>query len=299
MAQSYPERSVRLVVGSATGGGGDLTARLVAKGMSEYWGQAVVVENMPGASQSIAVAKVATSPTDGYTLGWITSAVLGTALYADLSHNVERDLVPVVLVATGPAVLVVNSELPVHNVKELIELARSEPGKLNYGSGGIGTTSHLIGELFNQMSNIQTVHVPYPSTAKSAIAIASGEVQIGYPSFVATMPLIQANKLRALAVSGTKRWSVMPSLPTIGETLPGFNMGDWYGLFAPAGISKERLAELTKVAVMVASDPELTKSLEEHGLQPTILVSDEFAAKIHNDFAVYTELATKLGLKPN
>lgn len=296
LAQSYPTREVKLITGSAAGGGSDLQARLLAGVLSQMWGQPVLVENLPGASNGLAAGKVAHSAPDGYTLAFISSSVLGTLLTQPPPVDIEKDLMPVDLVSTGPAVLVVNPSLPVHTVQELIDLARSEPGKLNYATGGVGTTAHLAGELLKKLAKIDMLHVSYAGTTASVVATQNGEAQLSFPGPGSARPALAANSVRAIAVTNAKRSPLLPSLPTISETIPGFDMGDWYGVFAPRGAPKELVDQLSKDVARAVSDPDFAKKLADAGYETQNISPADFAAMVHNAIEQYVSLASEIGL---
>ncbi len=296
-AQDYPTRQVQFVTGSAAGGGGDFQIRLLAEELSKVWGQPVVVENLPGASQSVAAGKVAHSVPDGYTLGFISSSILAIALNPEPGFSLENDLLPVDLVATGPVVMVVNSSVPAKTAQELIDLARAEPGKLNYGSGGVGTTAHLTGELLNKLAGIKMVHVPYAGTARAVTATQSGETQVAFTSLAGNViPLLESGELRPLAIAGAKPTPLMPSLPTLNETVPGFDMADWYGVFAPKGTPDDILQKLSTDIAKIVTDPEFTKKFAAVGYETQNVTPAEFGTKVHDALQQYSALAKDLGL---
>ena len=203
---AWPAKPLRLIVGFSAGSTPDSVARLLAPLLTENLGQPVVVENRGGAGGAIAVELAARAPADGYTLYLMAAAdTLQMALRAKLPYDLERDFAPTTIVALGMAVLALHPSVPARNVKELIALARAQPGQLNYGSSGVGSSSHLMGELFNQLAGVKTAHVPYKGSADSAIATASGQIEMSYPGLGATLPLLEAGKLRAIAVTGLKR----------------------------------------------------------------------------------------------
>ncbi len=299
LAQSYPNKPVRIVVGFAAGGGTDVTARLVAQKLSQHLGQPVVVENRPGATTSIATERVAKSPADGYTLLMVSSTTLiHSALRANLPYDLERDLAPVSLVTTGALVLVVHPSVPVRNVKELIALAWSQPGKLNYGSSGVGGTTHLAGELFNLMAKVKLVHVPFKGGSESVIANAAGQIDMNFTSVTAAMPLLGAGKFQALAVTSAKRSSLMPSLPTLDESgLPGYGYSAWFGVLAPAAVPKDIMAQLNAAIGKVVNTPEMKEALNTQGLEPQTNSLEQFAAFMRSETGKFAKLIKLAGLK--
>ena len=299
LAQSYPGKPIRLLVGFTAGSAPDGIARTLAPTLSEALGQPVVVENRGGAAGSIATAAVAKSPPDGYTLLMMAAAdTLQPALRSKLSYDVARDLAPVSMVVTGTAVLAVHPSLPVRDVKGLIALARAHPGKLNYGSSGIGSSSHLMGELFNSMAGVKIAHVPYKGSADSAIATAAGHIEISFPSVVAVIPLVEARKLRPIAVTRARRASLMPSLHTISEAgLPGYDRSTWFGVVAPASVPKDVVPRLNAVIGKVVNTAEIRALLMKQGLEPQTNTPEEFAAFIQTQLAQNAALVKSSGVK--
>ena len=284
-AQSYPVRPIRMVVGFSAGGISDVLARMVAQKLSEILGQPVVVENRPGASTAIANERVAASPPDGHTLLMIgTTATVLPSLHAKLPYDLERDLAPVSLLAIAPFVLLVHPSVPAHNVKQLIALARSQPGKLSYGSVGTGSPPNLMAELFNMMAEVRTVHVPYKGGADAAVALASGQIDIYFSSAVSLLPLLETGKLRSLGVTSVTRLPVLPSVPTLDESgLPGYDSTNWNGLCAPAAVPKAIIARLNAAISTVVDAPDMKQSLNKQGMIPQALTPEQFGAFIHTE----------------
>ena len=259
LAQTYPAKPIRLIVGYTTGGPTDTTARMVAQKLSEHVSQPVIVENRAGASGTLGKERVASSPPDGYTLLVMSSGdAIVQALFAKAPRDLELAFAPVSLAATGTYVLIVHPSVPARNVKELIALARANPGKLTYGSSGVGSSVHLAGELLNVKANLKIVHVPYKSSADSARATASGEVGLSFPGIPGALPFLYAKKIRALAVTSKKRVAMMAETPTLNESgVPGYDRYGWYGVLAPVGMPKEVIARLNAAlseVVNVADD---------------------------------------------
>jgi len=297
LAQSYPIKPIRIVVGFPIGVGSDTTARIVAQKLSEQLGQPVVVENRTGAAGQLATERVAASPADGYTLLMMTASdTIRPALRANLPYDVERDLTPVSLVAIAPYVLMVHPTVPARNVKELVALARSRPGKLSYGSTGVGSTSYLAGELFNSMAKVNIVQVAYKGSTESAIATASGQIDMSFSIITAALPLLETGKIRSLAVTSAKRASLMPSIPTIEESgLVGYNCSAWFGVVAPAGVPKNIIARLN--AEIGRAVPEIEKSLNKQGIDVQTNTPEEFATLIHRDLVQNLKLLRAAGVK--
>jgi len=297
--QSYPVKPVRMMVGFATGGGTDVTARFFAQKMSVPLGQSVVVENRPGAAGSIAAEQVAKSPPDGYRLLMIASGTfIHAALSTKTSYDIEKDFAPISFVTISPLLLVVHPSLPTRNVAELVALARRQPGQLSFGSDGVGATSHLGGELFNMLAKVKTVHVPFKGNADAALALASGQIEIGFPSIASATPLLSAGKFRALAVTSLKRSSLMPQLPTLDESgLPGYDVIAWFGVLAPAGTPKPIIDRLQAVIVEVASAPDAKETVAKQGLEIQTSPPEQFAAFMRQQWKTIRELGRIANVK--
>ena len=299
-AQTYPAKPVRLVVGYTSGGPTDTTARLVAQKMSEHMGVPIVVENRAGASGTLGKERVASSPADGYTLLVMSSGdAIVQALLAKSPRDLELGFAPVSLAATGTYVLVVHPSVPVRNVKEMIALARANPGKFTYGSSGVGSSVHLAGELLKTKAKLNMVHVPYKSSADSARATASGEVELSFPGIPGALPFLYSSKIRALAVTSKKRVAMMASTPTLDESgVPGYDRYGWYGILAPAGTPKEIIARLHAAMSDVLNAAELKNALNQQGLEPQITAPEQFGAFIQGEIAENAKLIKLIGLKP-
>ena len=299
LAQTYPLKLIRLVVGPSTGSQADAAARTVSAKLSALLGQSVVVENRVGAGGAIAAEYVAKAPANGYTLLLVSAAdsVL-PALRSDLPYDVTRDFAPVSLLVIGPQLLTVSATLPVKSMKELIALAKSKPGQLTFGSTGVGTLSHLAGELFNFKAGIEIRHVPFKGGADSATAAASGEISMTIPSIPVALPLIDAGKLTALAISGSKRQSALPSVPTWDEQgLAGYDRIGWYGILAPAGTPKNVIAKLSAAITKVLATPEMKEALNREGVDPQAMTPEQFSAFIKSELAANGEIVKKVGIK--
>jgi len=300
-AQGYPVKPVRMVVGFSPGGVADVTTRLIAPKIGEAIGQTVIVENRPGASGAIATERVATSAADGYTLLAATAAdTVIPALRAKLPYNFERDLAPVALVATAPFVLVVHPSVPAHNVKQLVALARSQPGKLSYGSVGFGSTPHLSGEALKVLAGINMVHIPYKGGAEHAAALVGGQIDATYLSFASALPQSSAGRLRMLAVTSARRVSLMPSLPTLHESgVPGYDRSSWVGVLAPAGTPRDIVTRHNGLIMKIVATPEMIKMFANQGLEPHQNTPEEFAAYISRELASNAKLIQQIGVVPD
>ncbi|MCC7484237.1 MAG: tripartite tricarboxylate transporter substrate binding protein [Burkholderiales bacterium] len=279
LAQTYPARSIRIVVPFAPGGSTDILSRTVALKLTEAWKQQVIADNRPGANGIIGADLVAKSPPDGYNL---VMASIGThatnaSLYAKMPYDTIRDFTPVSLVAIVELVLVVHPSLPVHSVKDLIALAKAKPGALNYASGGQGASQHLAAELFKHMTGVNMVHVPYKGSAPALPDLLSGHVPIMFADLPLVTAHIQSGKLRALAVAGKKRNAVLPNVPTVAEAaVPGYYAFAWYGLFAPAGTPGDIINKLNAEVVRILRLPDVQERLRGLGADPIGSTPEEF-----------------------
>ena len=299
LAQTYPTKPIRLIVGYTTGGPTDTTARMVAQKLSEHVGQSVIVENRAGASGTLGKERVASSPPDGYTLLVMSSGdAIVQALFAKAPRDLELAFAPVSLAATGTYVLIVHPSVPARNVKELIALARANPGKLSYGSSGVGSSVHLAGELLNVKANLKILHVPYKSSADSARATASGEVGLSFPGIPGALPFLYAKKIRALAVTSKKRVAMMAETPTLNESgVPGYDRYGWYGILAPVGTPKEVIARLNAALSEVVNVADMKAALNLQGLEPQTTTPEQFGAFIQADIMENAKLIKLIGLK--
>ncbi len=296
-AQTYPTRPIRILVGFPPGGATDVVARLVATKLSGNLGKPIIVENSPGASATIAARRVATAPADGYTL--LASSVTDTAqpaLRNDLPYDLERDFSPISLLGVGPLVLVVNPSVPARNVKELVEFARSQPGKLTYGSAGVGSVLHLAGELFNLTAKVNTIHVPYKGASEVVTATASGETPMSFVILTAALPLIEAGRLRPLGITSLTRWSPAPAIPTLDESgLPGYEIFGWWGIHGPARLPRDIVERLNSEISNVVNNPGMKKSFNAVGVEPKTNTPEQFARFFQNDIALAAKLIKLTG----
>ncbi len=297
-AQSYPAKPVRMLLGFSSGGSTDTGARLLARSLTEQFGHSVVVENRTGAGGAIANERVATSPPDGYTLLMMSASATILPALRKMPYDVERDLAPVSLVAVGPLVLVMHPSVPARSVKELIGLARGKTRSLTYGSNGQGSTAHMSGELFNSLAAVKLLHVPYKGSGEAATATAAGEIDINFPSIPPSLPLINAGRLRAIAVTSDTRSSLIPSLPTIAEAgLPGYNYGTWFGVVAPARTPPDIIARLHGAIAVAMQKPEMKEAFLKQGLEPQSTTPEAFGAYIRREVEQNAVLIRKSGVK--
>jgi len=300
LAQSYPVKPIRLVVGFSTGGISDVLARLVAQKMTESLGQQMIVENRPGASGMIANERVAKSPPDGYTLLIIggSSAIL-PALRAKMSYDLERDLAPVSLLAISPFVLVVHPSVPARNVKELIAIAKSAKHELRYATVGMGSPPHIMTELLKSMAKVDILAVPYKGGGDAVVALASGQIDMYISSVPSLLPLLEAGRIRLLAVTSAKRLSTLPSLPTLDESgLPGYDYANWTGVVAPAGLPKDIVARLNAELGKTINTAEMKETLTKKlGMEPQTNTPEQFAAFMRGMLEKNAKVIKSIGMK--
>jgi tripartite-type tricarboxylate transporter receptor subunit TctC len=297
-AQAYPSRPIRIVVGFQAGGAVDISSRAIGKQLTEALGQSVIVDNRPGAAGNIAADIVAKAQPDGYTLLMSNLTIAIPSLFTKLPFDVNKDLTPVSLVTNGPSVLVVHPSLAVANVKELIAAAKAKPGQLTYGSGGLGNITHLEMVLFTNMAGVDMVHVPYKGGAPSVVGLLSGEVQILFTSIPSVLSQITARKLKPLAVSTARRSSALPDIPTVDEAgLHGYNASSWYGLFAPAGISRSVLNVLSREIVKIMQVQEVRDRFAADGFEPVGSSPEEFARFMREEIAKWGKIVKTAGIK--
>ena len=278
-AQPYPSKPIRIVVPFPVGGIADTFARAIGAKLGETWGQPVVVENKPGAGGNIGADFVAKSPPDGYTLvmGNIGTHAVNQSLMKSMPYDSFKDFVPIAHVLDAEGLLVVNPSVNAKSVPELIALARSQPGKMSYASGGLGTTSHLAGELFKSMAKVDMVHVPYKGNSPAITDLLGGQTQMIFATMPTVLPQVKAGRLRAIAVIGTARTSAL-DVPTVAETLPGFEVSNWIGLFAPTGTPPEIVARINAEVQKIMRSPEIEKRLEAEGAKFIPTTPQSFAA---------------------
>jgi tripartite-type tricarboxylate transporter receptor subunit TctC len=286
-AQAYPTKPIRIVVGFPPGGGNDIIARLVGAKMQETWGQSVVIDNKPGANSIIAAEFVAKSAPDGYTL--LVNATGGMSvnpvLYARLPYDPLKDFVPISMVGSFPLVLVVHPSVPANSVQELIAYARANPGKLNYSSGS--TAFQVASEMFKQMTGTDIKQIPYKGSAASISAVMAGDVQMTIVDTPPLVPQVKAGRVRALAVTSAKRSASMPEVPAMAETVSGYEMVLWIGVFAPAGTPGEVAAKLNAEVVRIVRLPDIREKLDGMGVEPIGNTSEQMAEWIRGEIAKF------------
>ncbi|MHB8769869.1 MAG: Bug family tripartite tricarboxylate transporter substrate binding protein [Syntrophales bacterium] len=297
---AYPDKPIRWIVPSTPGGGTDTTTRIVVPKLSEILGQPIVIENRPGASGNIGVAVVAKAAPDGYTLGTcIASNTSNVALQKQVPFDLTKDFSPVTLLVTLPNALVVHPSLPAKNVKELVSLAKSKPGKLEYSSGGLGSIQHMSMELFQNMTGTKILHVPYKATHPALTDAVSGYVPITVASSLTTLPLVRSGRLRALGVTSAQRSEAAPDIPTIAEQgVPGYEAVQWFGVLAPAGTPPDIVLKVHAAILKALQDPGVKKHFSTEGADITpSKTPDDFGALIRRDVAKWRKVVQESGIK--
>jgi tripartite-type tricarboxylate transporter receptor subunit TctC len=296
----YPDHPIQIVVPYTPGGTVDLLARALGQKLTAAWGQPVVILNRPGAGGSVGADVVAKAPADGYTLLLSTNSPLTTnlALYPNLGYDPLRDFEPVILAGENSLVLAANPKLPVKTVKDLIALAKSEPGKLNAGTSGNGSTAHLSLATFNKLAGVSITHVPYRGGVPSLMAAISGEVQLVFSDPVPAMPQINDHRLNALGQTGLRRAHIAPDIPTLNEAgLPGFNITAWIGAVAPKGTPKAVVEKLNAEIGRTLKDPEFAAKISAIGIDPLGSTPDEFAVFLRKEIPRWKQIVTDAGVK--
>ena len=298
-AQKYPAKPVRIVVGFQPGGGTDIAARVIAQKLAESLGGSFIVDNRPGAAGNLAADIVAKAGPDGYTIFMANSTIAIPSLFKSLPFDVRKDFAPLSNIALGPSVLIVQSGLPASDIKGLIALAKSKPGQLTYGSGGLGNITHLAMAHFASMSGIDMVHVPYKGSAPSLVGLMGGEVQLLFTSVPAALPHVNANRVRALGVSINERSAALPKVPTIAEAgLPGYYAASWYGLLLPAGTPRAVVGTLSKEIVAIMKVPDVREKMLAQGFEPVGDTPEGFAKFIREEIARWEKVVKAAGIKP-
>jgi len=299
MAQPYPARSIRVIVGFPPGSGADITARVIGAKAGEALAQQVIVDNRPGAASNIAAELAAKTPADGYTLfiGTVANTINAT-LYPRLPFDFARDFAPVALTTAAPNVLVVHTSVPAKSVKELIALAKSRPGQLNYASAGTGTAPHLSGELFNAMAGIRMVHIPYKGSPPAVTDLLAGEVALMFSPSSTVLPHVKSGRLRALAVTTAARLPSLPELPTVAESgFKGYETITWFGFVAPAKTPQAIVARLNAEIVKVLALPEVRNPFAIQGIEVIGGTPEQFASYIRDEITKWAKVIRLSGAK--
>jgi tripartite-type tricarboxylate transporter receptor subunit TctC len=299
-AQAYPTRPVHWVVGFAAGGGADIVARIMSQWLSERLGQSFIVENRPGASSNIAAEVVAKAPADGYTLLHVTATnAINATLYDNLNFNFIRDIAPVASIDRSPLVMEVNPSVPAKTVPEFIAYAKANPGKINMGSSGNGTTPHLAGELFKFMAGVDMVDVVYKGSAPALTDLLGGQVQVYFDLIIGSIEHIRAGRLRALAVTTATRSAALPDIPTVGEFVPGYEASGWYGVCVPKATPIEILDKLNREINAGLADPKINARIADLGAEPMPTTPAEFGKFIADETEKWAKVIRAANIKPD
>ena len=298
-AEDYPTHPVRIIIGFGAGAAADTPARLLGQKFSDALGQQFLIENKPGAGSNVAAEYVARSPNDGYTIFMATAAQTNYAgMTIKPTYDVVKDFAPIVRVASVPNILVATPSLGVSNLKELIALAKQKPGQIFFASSGVGTTTHVAGELINIMAGIKLVHVPYPGSAQALTDVMTGRIQLWFAPASAVVQQIRDGKLKAIAVTTAQRASIAPDVPTMAETgLPGYDLGLWFGLLAPAGTPKPIIDKLAHVANEALKSNDVIEPLRKIGIEPVGGSPEDFARYIDAEVKKATDVAVAANLR--
>ena len=299
VAQEYPVKPIRWIIPYPTGGTSDFLARIIGQKLTDAWKQPVLVDNRSGANGNIGTDAAAKAPGDGYTMLLVASTfTMNPAVYPNLPFDTEKDFAPVTTILWQPYLLSVHPSLPVKSVKELISLARTRPGAIDYGSGGVGNATHIAGERFASMANAKLNHVPYRGVGPSITALLQGEVQVLYASSVAVQPYIKSGRMRVLAVTGEKRIAQMPEVPTVAEAgVPGYIEGNWQAVLVPAKTPRTIINRLNQELVRIIKTPEISAQIRQVGADVIANSPDETGALIRTDLKKYAEVIRKLDIK--
>jgi tripartite-type tricarboxylate transporter receptor subunit TctC len=294
----YPTKPLRFIVGPAPLSGTDTVARIVAQRLSDRLGQSVIVDNRPGAGGNIAASIAAKATPDGYVLLFASAShAINAALYRKLSFDPLRDFVPVTLVGVVPQILIVNPAVPAQNARELIALARDKPGLVSYGSGGVGTTGHLAGELFQMLTRARIHHVPYKGNGPAVVDVIAGQIQIAFVSTVNALGHIRTSRVRGLAVTTANRSAATPGIPTLAESgVPGYEMSSWYGVLAPRGVPLVIVDRLNRDIGAVLKLPEVEGKLAADGAEPAPGTPRQFGAFLNTEIERITRIVREAGI---
>jgi tripartite-type tricarboxylate transporter receptor subunit TctC len=299
LGQGYPSKPIKLILPFAAGSPSDMVGRTVGQKMAAQMGQPLVPDNRASSGGTLGLALVAKSPPDGYTVLVSSPTIaISPVLYANLQYDSLRDFAPVARLASIENVMLVHPSVPARTLKEFIALARSQPGKLNYGSGGAGTTNHLANELLKSLEKINLVHVPYKGATLAAQSLMGGEIDEVILAVAPALPIIQSGRVRAIAVLSEKRVKTLPDVPTTTEAgYPGFRMSIWYAMFVPAGTPREIITHLYREAEKALKDPELLQRMSNAGIDPWLGAPEELGNLVRSEIARFTRVAASAGLK--
>jgi tripartite-type tricarboxylate transporter receptor subunit TctC len=299
VAPAYPAKTIRIIAPFPPASVADVLARPIAQKMNETWGQPVIVDNRTGAAGNVGSELAAKSAPDGYTLllGTIGTNAINAVLYAKLPYNARTDFAPITLVANAPLFLVMHPSVPVKTVKEVVALAKARPGQLNYGSAGMGTSPHLAGEMFQHLAGVKMTLVTYKGSPQSAIDLVAGRLDLIFANGSAVLPLIRTGRLRLIAISAAQRDPGLPEVPTIAETVPGFELTPWWGLFAPAGTPRDVVMKLHAETVRILALQDVKSHYANMGLTAISNTPEQFGAYINEEIARWAKIVKATGAR--
>ena len=296
VAQTYPDRPIRFIAGYPPGSASDNVSRILSAKLAQQFGQQIVVDNRPGAAGNIAAELTAKSPPDGYTMLLVaTNHAIVSSLYKKLSFDPVKDFACVSLVSTAPTVLVVHPSLPVRSVADLISLARKHPGKMNYASSGSGASPHLNMELFKNNKNLNITHIPYKGVPQALTDLIGGQIDMMFSTMAPAVPLVKAGRLRALAVSGSKRSPALPDVPTMAETIPGFVAESWQGVLVPAGTPDAIIDRINRAIINALQQPDVSQKLIDLGFNPVGSTPQEFSTFLKSEILRWSHVVKASG----
>ena len=298
-AQPYPSKPIKIVVPYPPGGFNDTLGRTLADKLQKEWGQPAIVENRPGGNTVIGTDAVAKAPADGYTLLVVAFPFAVTpSLIKDMPYDIVKDFQPITLAATSPNLLVINPQLPIRSVKELIAEAKAKPGALSYASTGNGSSNHISMELFKSLAGVNIVHIPYKGSAPAVTDLLGGQVQVMFDNVPNVLQHVKAGKLRALAVSSSKRTPLAPDIPTVAEAgVPGYDLSVWFGLVAPAGTPRDIVQKLNAQCVKILAMPDVRERFTAQGVEPQGSTPEQFAEHIRSQTAKWSKVVQDAGVK--
>jgi tripartite-type tricarboxylate transporter receptor subunit TctC len=300
-SQGYPAKPVRIIVPFAPAGSTDITARIVAQKLTDGWRQQVIVDNRAGAGGNIGAEAVAKSAPDGYTLLLATTGVMAInhRLYRNLSYDALRDFAPVTQIGALPLILIIHPSLPAKSVKDLIALAKAQPGQLSYASSGVGSATHMTSELFRMMAGVDIVHIPYKGSGQAMVDLISGQVGIAFDQITSSLPHVESGKLRALAVTSAKRFLSVPQLPTVAEAgIRGYESVSWNGIAAPSGTPREIINRVHEQVARALQAPDIKERFFKDGIEGVGSTPEQFAAHIRSERAKWEKVVDSAGIKP-
>ena len=297
--QGFPAKPIRLIVPFQAGGGNDLLARTISQKFLEKWGQPVIVDNRPGAGGNLGADVVAKSPPDGYTLLLATNSLaINPSVFAKMPFDTQRDFVPVAMIATTPFYVVVNNKLPIENMAGLIAYAKANPGKLSYATPGIGTPHHLGAELFKSVTGTYLVHIPYRSSIPALTDVIGGQVDVMWATVNVALPMVTSGKVRGLALAEPKRTAALKDVPVVAETLPGYEVSAWYGIFAPAGTPAPIVQQLSQELVQIFRQPDIQARLLPLGYEMATENAEKTREILARDMEKWRKVVKAAGIRP-